>query len=93
MTTLPQTAPIRLPRAGGPSSQLALPATAGPLATNPAQSFQMSGGDVWRVIRSNIWLIIIMLLISCGAGIGTFQRRADRADRGGGGAGAGCGEA
>jgi capsular exopolysaccharide synthesis family protein len=46
---------------------------AGPLATNPAQSFQMSGGDVWRVIRSNIWLIIIMLIISCGIGIGTFR--------------------
>jgi capsular exopolysaccharide synthesis family protein len=73
MTTLPQTTPIRLPRAGG-NSQLAMPAgapisTAGPAAP----SFAMTGGDVWRVIRANMWLIIIMLMLSTVAGYFTYD--------------------
>jgi capsular exopolysaccharide synthesis family protein len=31
---------------------------------------QMSGADIWRVIRSNLWLIILMLIVSGGAGYG-----------------------
>ena len=73
MTTLPQTTPIRLPRAGGSNSQLALPAGGGALAPVVTPSFQMSGGDVWRVIRANMWLIIIMLAVSSGAGLYAYR--------------------
>lgn len=68
MTTLPQTTPIRLPRPTGPS-QLAVPsyASQGPAAP----SFQMSGGDVWRVIRANLWLIILCVVVSGVAGFYT----------------------
>ena len=66
MTTLPQTAPIRLPRTGGqmpgqlgPIQTQAHPVLAVPVA---AQS-QMGPADVWRVIRSNLWLIILSLVV------------------------------
>src|SRR5688572_30143448 len=69
MTTLPQTAPIRLPRplpAGqmqgqlGPIPTLAHPMfPAGPQAGGP----QMGAEDVMRVIRANIWLILITLIL------------------------------
>jgi succinoglycan biosynthesis transport protein ExoP len=67
MTTLPQTTPIRLPRAGA-GSQLAAPTTGGPIAAPATPSFSMTGSDVWRVIRANIWLILLMLVLSGGAG-------------------------
>src|SRR4029450_6201176 len=28
----------------------------------------MTGSDVWRVIRSNLWLILVMLVLSCAGG-------------------------
>jgi succinoglycan biosynthesis transport protein ExoP len=67
MTTLPQTTPMRLPRSGG--QHIAIPGT-GPMG--PAQPQQqhfipsttgMTGSDIWRVIRTNAWLIISMLVI------------------------------
>ena len=66
MTTLPTTTPMRLPR----------PAGAGPLALGgPGQpgfaqsnASPMNGADVWRVIRSNLWLIIALLVLSSVAG-------------------------
>ncbi len=64
MTTLPQTTPIRLPRAGG-NSQMAMPATMVAPQSVVAQGpgFSMTGGDVWRVIRANLWLIILFVVI------------------------------
>ncbi len=62
MTTLPQTTPIRLPRMSGSSSQLAVPG-GGPSVAIPA-GVQMTPGDVWRVIRSNMWLIVVLLVLS-----------------------------
>jgi succinoglycan biosynthesis transport protein ExoP len=60
MTTLPQTTALRLPRAGG-QSHLALPANA-PLAVAPAAGgSQLSMGDLWRIIRTNLWLMILMV--------------------------------
>src|SRR2546427_11014561 len=67
MTTLPQPTPIRLPRPTG-GTQLAVP-TAPPVAggsTGPA--FQMTGADVWRVIRANLWLIVLFVAIGAVAG-------------------------
>jgi capsular exopolysaccharide synthesis family protein len=72
MTTLPQTAAVRLPRPGFSS----LPVTAsipvgGAIAHAQVQpSFGMSGSDAWRVIRSNLWLIILFLIVGAGAGYG-----------------------
>ena|GEM_PF-656878 len=71
MTTLPQAAPLRLPRPVS-SSPLAIPTgPVSPVAGMVAQvqsGAQMSGADVWRVIRSNLWLIIIMVVVSAGIG-------------------------
>jgi succinoglycan biosynthesis transport protein ExoP len=66
MTTLPTTTPMRLPRpvAQAPMA-LGLPAHA-----QPAAGLQMTGADVWRVIRSNLWLIIGMLVFSTAGGFG-----------------------
>ena len=72
MTTLPQAAALRLPRPAFSN----LPATAavpvGGAIGYPQQSSAsaMSGADIWRVIRSNFWLIILMLLVSAAVGYG-----------------------
>ncbi len=69
MTTLPQTTSIRLPRPNQPGT-LAMPTqVAGVHPSHAQQGFGMTGGDVWRVLRANAWLIIITLIISIGAGI------------------------
>src|SRR4051794_9803051 len=60
MTTLPQTSPMRAPRVGG-NGRLAMPIMHGPA---PAASHAMTGADVWRVIRGNIWLILSTLVIA-----------------------------
>ena len=63
MTTLPQTTPIRLPRPNT-GTQLSVPsATAHSVVPAPASS-QMTGGDVWRVVRSNLWLIVLCVLVA-----------------------------
>jgi capsular exopolysaccharide synthesis family protein len=67
MTTLPQTTPIRLPRAGN-SSQLAVPANNTPVSGVAAPAIQMSGADVWRVLRANLWLIILFVTIGAVGG-------------------------
>jgi succinoglycan biosynthesis transport protein ExoP len=71
MTTLPQTTPMRLPRSGG--QHVAIPGT-GPMGPGQQQQFipstpGMTGADVWRVIRANLWLILSMLVVF---GIGGF---------------------
>jgi capsular exopolysaccharide synthesis family protein len=67
MTTLPQTTPIRLPRPGG-TSQLSVPTGSVNAPAQAGPGFQMTGGDVWRVIRANMWLIILFVLLSATAG-------------------------
>jgi polysaccharide biosynthesis transport protein len=71
MTTLPQAAALRLPRPAFSN----LPVTAVPLGGAvgyPQQSSAsaMTGADIWRVIRSNFWLILLMLIVSAAAGYG-----------------------
>ena len=70
MTTLPQTTAIRLPRQ---ASQMQISPANGSvpmMGGGGATAAAMSGGDVWRVIRNNIWLILFMLIFSGGAGYG-----------------------
>ena len=68
MTTLPQTTPIRLPRVtSSSSSALAVPnGSSGAVMTGPV--VQMTAGDVWRVIRSNLWLIVLLVGVSAVGG-------------------------
>src|SRR5256885_14349928 len=62
MTTLPQTTNVRLPRPMGGGIQLA--GAGGALATAGAgQQTQQGASEVWRVIRSHIWMILIVSLI------------------------------
>src|SRR4051812_10587919 len=68
MTTVPQTTPMRLARRSG-STKWALPSAGMTVSTGgPGPGFQMTGGDVWRVIRANLWLIILLLIVSSVAG-------------------------
>lgn len=68
MTTLPQTSSPRLP---GPNGYGQIAATGpGGMAPPPIQGGGMSGADVWRVIRTNLWLIILVVIISAGVGVG-----------------------
>ncbi|HZN69394.1 MAG TPA: polysaccharide biosynthesis tyrosine autokinase [Tepidisphaeraceae bacterium] len=69
MTSLPQTAPIRLPRPSGqfPGQQhIAMPAHLNGAANSPHLAVggpQLTPADIWRVIRSNLWLIILSLVL------------------------------
>jgi succinoglycan biosynthesis transport protein ExoP len=60
MTTLPQTTGIQLPRpvASGALSTQHAPASLAPVA------MQMNGADVWRVIRTNLWLIVASVVVA-----------------------------
>lgn len=64
MTTLPQTAGSRFPRAGSrppAAAPVAMPAVAQQQGLTPA--------DALRVLRVNAWLIIVTLLVFLGAGV------------------------
>lgn len=63
MTTLPQTTSPRLPQAGA-----TIPAGMGyPTGAIMAPgAFQMTPADMMRIIRANIWLILILVMV-CGA--------------------------
>src|SRR5579871_1374682 len=67
MTTLPQTSPMRLPRPA--SSHLAIPS---PAQVGMAQPVHAAGGmtlqDIWRVIRANLWLIVLFAVLSAVGG-------------------------
>jgi capsular exopolysaccharide synthesis family protein len=67
MTTLPQTSPMRLPRPN--SSQLSIPSANGHLGqvAHPAPT-PLTGQDIWRVIRANLWLIIGFMALAAIAG-------------------------
>ena len=71
MTTLPQTISAR-PRPAqsvGPLPAVASPALPSAPYTPPAQG-GLSGADVWRVVRQNLWLFILAGLLSAAAGYG-----------------------
>jgi polysaccharide biosynthesis transport protein len=64
MTTLPQTTPMRAPRPG--NGQLAMPGAY--IASPAAAPGGLSGADVWRVLRANLWLIVGTLMVAGIAG-------------------------
>jgi capsular exopolysaccharide synthesis family protein len=64
MTTLPQTAGSRFPRAGSRSPAVA------PVATPAAAQQQgLTPADAMRVLRVNAWLILVTLLVFLGLGV------------------------
>src|SRR4051794_7747647 len=77
MTTLPQTTPMRLPRPSG-AGQIAIPSANGGIAAaggahgahavGGAGAAQMTGADVWRVFRTNWWLMAAFVLVAAVAG-------------------------
>jgi capsular exopolysaccharide synthesis family protein len=71
MTTLPQTTTMRYPR----------PATGVPALPAPAGALMQSGGaaaagmtmsDVIRVLRTNLWLLIVAMILGVGVGGGSY---------------------
>ncbi|MGE5609907.1 MAG: Wzz/FepE/Etk N-terminal domain-containing protein, partial [Bacillota bacterium] len=73
MTTLPQTTTVRLPQ----NAVSSVPGGAYPpaAAINGTSTFQMTGADVWRVIRANLWLIIILSLLGGAVGYVGYRVR------------------
>jgi capsular exopolysaccharide synthesis family protein len=59
-----------LPRPGGANlaANTAIPVPGAPVPASTGGG--MTGADVWRVMRANIWLFILMLIIGTGAGFG-----------------------
>ncbi len=79
MTTLPQTTTSRLPQASGPTPLN--PFASQMQSSTAATGIQMSPADVWRVIRGNIWWIILLTLLGGGAAWGLeiyYERTAPR---------------
>lgn len=65
MTTLPQTTTPRLPR---PMSSMPASVPAHWSGGVPAPAAGMTGADVWRVLRANMWLIAVMVVVFAGLG-------------------------
>jgi capsular exopolysaccharide synthesis family protein len=80
MTTLPQTTAVRLPRSNGQGQQQQLAPAMSPGAGlaiygggaggAAAGANAMTAGDVWRVIRAHMWLILFMVVLAAVAGYG-----------------------
>ncbi|MGH7214376.1 MAG: polysaccharide biosynthesis tyrosine autokinase [Tepidisphaeraceae bacterium] len=76
MTTLPQTTPMRVTRPAGGNGGVSgmplvpgMPGLAGGLAqAAPAPGLHLSPGDVWRIVRSNLWLLVVLLVVAGVAG-------------------------
>src|SRR5437867_662752 len=70
MTTLPHTTTTRLSRPIGQGSI----SVAGPVHPHQAQpsGSGMTAGDVWRVIRANMWMLICGVILSGLIGYGAF---------------------
>jgi capsular exopolysaccharide synthesis family protein len=70
MTTLPQTAPIRVPRPVPAAGQISVPSSGaiGPAAGDFSRAGGMTPADIWRVIRANMALIILALIAGGVAG-------------------------
>jgi succinoglycan biosynthesis transport protein ExoP len=78
MTTLPQTTNVRLPRPMNGAIQVAAPGGGGLLAGGGAAAAQQGASDMWRVIRTHIWLILIVTCIiapAAGYGVNFFLAR------------------
>jgi polysaccharide biosynthesis transport protein len=74
MTTLPQTTNIRLPRPMTGGMQLAQGGPGGALGQVSGQG----GTDVWRVIRANLWWILVVVFVlspAVGFGVNEFLKR------------------
>lgn len=72
MTTLPQTTAIRVPRPTNGQmlpSPISVPSSMGPAMVS---GVQMTPADVWRVIRGNLWLILLITVLAAGAGVGLY---------------------
>ncbi|HEX8341483.1 MAG TPA: polysaccharide biosynthesis tyrosine autokinase [Tepidisphaeraceae bacterium] len=71
---MPSTSSIRLPRIAGPGGQGLGPpgGPIGPVMTAPVAA-NMSPADVWRVIRGNLWLIILSVVLSAAAGFAWYK--------------------
>ena len=69
MTTLPSTTAIRLPREAQQPNHLAPNHALGP-ATPPQPA--LTGADAWRVIRGNIWWILLTTIASMAIGVALF---------------------
>ncbi|WP_428937714.1 polysaccharide biosynthesis tyrosine autokinase [Fontivita pretiosa] len=67
MTTLPQTTSIQLPRPVNPGAAITPAHAIAPAGPLPPP--QMTGADVMRVLRTNIWLIIGTLIASVIIGV------------------------
>ena len=67
MTTLPQTTNPRLPQGSSPPAGIVYAAGPSPA---PAGGAMLSGADVWRIIRANLWLLVILVLIGGASGYG-----------------------
>src|SRR6185436_18011681 len=77
MTTLPQTTNIRLPRPMSGGMQLAQGGPGGALGPLAAQG-QSGGTDAWRVIRANLWWMLIVVCVfapAIGFGINEVLKR------------------
>src|SRR5689334_16092459 len=61
MTTLPQTTTIRLPRAARQGPLAIAPQV--PLGYGQPSGIHMTGGDVFRILRTNLWLIIGLVVL------------------------------
>jgi succinoglycan biosynthesis transport protein ExoP len=72
MTTLPQTTPHRIARPAA-STPLALPGAAPAGGLTQSTGFQLTPSDIWRIIRANLWLLIILLVAAGVAGHFIFK--------------------
>ena len=74
MTTLPQTTGIRLPRPGGASPPMVaggpMPLAHGGGGGGGAAAAGMTAADIWRVLRANTWLIVILMFVASVVGYG-----------------------
>jgi polysaccharide biosynthesis transport protein len=66
MTTLPQTTGIRLPRPAGAAPPMV---AGGPMhlahgGSAAAAGAGMTAADIWRVLRANTWLIVILMFVA-----------------------------
>lgn len=71
MTTLPQNTPMRIPRG---ANAITIPGTGGPGGGGmmppmmPQPAAALTPGDLWRIFRANLWIIITLLILSAAAG-------------------------
>ena len=78
MTTLPQTTNVRLPRPMNGAMQVAAPGGGMVAGAGAGGANQQGASDVWRVIRTHIWLILIVTCIiapAAGYGVNFFLAR------------------